>query len=327
MCSQPVCIPSSLQMLSLGINYIFLSRGCARSESNTVQVAWDAVRAGLQDSLRGLGVGDAGNERVTWDGLTLPSTVEPRHCAPSSPCCLECPHSWVPGIPPGSWKKPVSGCVSCPCVPEPSVTAIPRNNNLVSLIMALRPKLIDARVFLISKNACYRKMLHKLQFRRGESTQRVLIWPKWQIPDRPDPGTARRTDCSHRQRLIKTKYCTDHCDLREHTKCPILFVFLKISVFGSFFSFLILTWWYYAHWFQRKRKGRRERGRECRCKKGTLVGCLSRAPRWGTKLAVQSNALTGTFGLAGPRRPGPVSGSWFTASAQIVWYLLCGPQA
>lgn len=57
-------------------------------------------------------------------------------------------------------------------------TATPRHDNLVSLIMALRPTLIDTRVFPISQNACYRKQLCKLPFGRGGSTQSVPIWPK-----------------------------------------------------------------------------------------------------------------------------------------------------
>lgn len=137
----------------------------------------------------GWGVGKGGNGGVIWDILTLLSSVRLWRCAPSflfrlemSPLLCARDSSWqLDSL--WSCRKPISSIVFCPYVPEPSVTgtAIPRNNDLISLITALRPKLMDTR-FLIRKNTCYRKMLHKLPFRRGESTKRILIWLKWQIP-------------------------------------------------------------------------------------------------------------------------------------------------
>lgn len=103
----------------------------------------------------------AGLFEISWPCWALFSCG---HCAPSSAFCPGPPYSRVPGTVPDGWtpwsrRKPISGTIFCPCVPGPSVTgmAIPRNNNLVSLIMALRPKLIDTRLFLISKKCLLQK--------------------------------------------------------------------------------------------------------------------------------------------------------------------------
>lgn len=174
-------------MLSLSMNYIFVSRGCALSKSHEAQLPWDTWGWGSGSSsvFRAVssdwGPQDTGNYGVIWD-VTLQSTVQLWPCAPSSLFCLECPHPLsVPGTPLGSSEKPILGSIFCPCVRShlSTGTATPRHDNLVSLIMAWRLKLIATRMFLISQNACYRKLLCKLQFGSGGSTQSVLIWPKW----------------------------------------------------------------------------------------------------------------------------------------------------